>query len=157
MTCFFPVFLHQSSSFRSSVFFVLYTVTAKRLRQFFELMKLCKQRRSGAACKVFLRIFLKSCRQCIRLVCLEIYRPFWGIGPKFLFYMVAYLMFPGIPFKRADLPLKTSMVFGSGVFIKSAASCCCARLLACAFLFHLLEYRSNSRTQYPALTVLLPV
>ena len=23
----------------------------------------------------------------------EIYRPFWGIGPKFLFYMVAYLMF----------------------------------------------------------------
>ena len=81
---FFQCFASSSSSFRSSVFFVLYTVTTKRLCQFFELMKLCKQRRSAAACKVFLCIFLKSCRQCIRLVCLEIYRPFWGIGPKFL-------------------------------------------------------------------------
>ena len=81
---------------------VLYPVTAKRLRQLFEFMKLGEQRRPLCTGKVFSGIFLKGRRQSIRLVRLEIHGPFRRVSSDFFLNMVAHLMFPGVPLKRAN-------------------------------------------------------
>ena len=127
---------------------ILYLVTAKRLCQLFEFGKLGKQRRPGATGKVFSCIFLKCRGQGVRLVCLEIHRPFGRIRAGVFFNVIADLMLFGDPFKRAN-PSGHFNGTGAGVPGGQPLHAVAANFRGIAAMLHLLKRGGNGRFQHP--------